>query len=234
MADTILIVGAHPDDVDFGASGTVMKSASQGDDVYYLICTMGDKGGTLNDLNPQELVQIRRREQKEAASSIGVKGVFFLDYHDGELTASKDLRREIVRVIRRVKPNKVFSFDPANQEFDGFHLFHSDHRAVAMSVFDAIYPAAKNRLYFPELLQEGLEPHKVQELYMFGTHKPNYWSDITCCIDEKIKCILRHDSQFNGKKAEMVAEYVRKSAEDAAKGQSFKYAEAFRTIVFPF
>jgi len=137
MKERVLIVGAHPDDVDFAVSGTMKKWVNEGREIYYLICTDGDKGGTQNDLAPDKLVEIRRAEQMEAAAVVGVKEVIFLGRSDGELIPDKELKEDIVRVIRRIRPQKVFSFDPANLAFDGFYLYHSDHRAVAITVFDA-------------------------------------------------------------------------------------------------
>jgi LmbE family N-acetylglucosaminyl deacetylase len=234
MSERILVVGAHPDDVDFSSAGTMSKWSNEGKEIYYLICTGGDKGGTQNEHTPAQLVEIRKAEQLAAAKIVGVKEVIFMGRKDGELVADMGLREEMVRVIRRVKPNKVFSFDPANQAFDGFHLFHPDHRAVAISVFDAIYPAAKNRLYFPQLLVEGLEPHKVDELYFFGTREPNVWFDISDTMDQKISCLREHKSQFSEMRAEMIEQYVKQRCQDAGKDKGIQYAEAFRMISFPF
>ncbi|MCE1245899.1 MAG: PIG-L family deacetylase [Firmicutes bacterium] len=234
MSEIILVVGAHADDVDFSTSGTMSKWAKEGKEIHYLICTNGDKGGTQNEHTPEELVEIRKGEQIAAANIVGVKEVHFLGRGDGELMPDMKLREDIVRVIRQVKPDKMFSFDPANQSFDGFHLFHPDHRAVAISVFDAIYPAAKNRLYFPHLLEEGLEPHKVNELYFYGTKEPNIWIDISDTIDQKIACLREHKSQFSDMRAEMIEQFVRQRCMDAGKEKGLEYAEAFRMISFPF
>lgn len=232
--ERILVVGAHADDADFGAAGTMIKKARQGHEIYYLICTSGDKGGTQNKATADELVKIRKKEQEDVAEMIGAKGVYFLGRHDGELVNDANLRKDIVRVIREVKPDVMYSFDPANHKFDGFHLFHSDHRNAAIAVFDAVYPAAKNRLYFTGLLAEGLEPHKVQSLYFYGTHEPNHWENISDVIDEKVKVIQGHKSQFNGERAEMVSEYMKERAKRAAENKPYDFAEVFRVISFPF
>ena len=232
MSERILVVGAHPDDVDFATSGTMIKWSREGKEIYYLICTGGDKGGTHNELTPDELVKIRQLEQKAAADIVGARDVIFLNYKDGELEPNKQLKEDIVRVIRKIKPQKVFSFDPANLEFDSFYLYHSDHRAAAISVFDAIYPAAKNRLYFPHLIEEGLEPHKVEDLYFYGTKKPNIWIDISDVMEDKIRCLLQHKSQINGTQADIIEGYVRKFSIEAAKDQDFECGEIFRVINF--
>ena len=232
MSERILVIGAHPDDVDFATSGTMIKWSMEGKEIYYLICTRGDKGGTNNNLAPEELMKIRMEEQRSAAAIAGSTNVIFLDYGDGELVPGMTLKEDIVRVIRKVRPNKVFSFDPANQAFDGFYLYHSDHRAVAISVFDAIYPAAKNRLYFPHLLNEGLNPHKVDELYFFGTKNPNVWIDVSEVMEDKIKCLMQHKSQFDGERAQMVEKYIRDFCLEAAVDKPYKYAEVFRMIKF--
>jgi len=234
MKQKILVIGAHPDDLDFGTSGTMLKWAKQGAQVYYLICTNGDKGGTQNNYEPEEIVEIRKKEQQAAAEIIGVKEVIFLDRSDGELEGDISLKKDIVRIIRQIKPEIVFSFDPANRDFDGFHLFHIDHRITATTVFDAVYPAAENRLYFPDLLKEGLKPHKVQEMYFFGTNKPNVWIDISDVIDRKIEVLRCHKSQFDKKQLKQVKEYVLIFSKQAASGKDFEYAEAFRKISFPF
>lgn len=232
--ERIMVVGAHPDDVDFASSGTMTKWSREGKEIYYVICTNGDKGGSSNELSPESLVETRRREQWAAGRIAGVKDIIFLGYGDGELEPNKKLKEDLVRVIRKIRPQKVFSFDPANRDFDGFYLYHSDHRAVSISVFDAIYPAAKNRLYFPHLLSEGLAPHKVNELYLYGTKKPNTWIDISEVIEEKIRCIRSHKSQFTGDRAGTVEEYVRANCREAASSRDFQYAESFRAISFPF
>ncbi|MFP4499217.1 MAG: PIG-L deacetylase family protein [Vulcanimicrobiota bacterium] len=234
MKQRILTIGAHPDDADFGTAGTMQKFAREGYEIYYLICTNGDKGGARNSHTPGDLVRIRRREQKNAASMVNAREVFFLNNSDGELVPDKNLKREIVRVIRKVKPDKVFSFDPANLTFESFYLFHTDHRAVAVSVFDSIYPAAKNIMYFPELLDEGLEPHKVKELFTYGTHKPNIWFDISADMDKKLEMIKCHASQFQAKRFEEVRKHIYDIAREAGAHKGYGLAEAFRVITFPF
>jgi len=227
-------VGAHPDDVDFIVSGTMIKWSRMGKEIYYLVCTDGDKGGTRNDLTREQLIEIRRNEQRAAAKIAGARDVFFLGESDGELTPDLKLREKIVRIIRKIRPNKMFSFDPANLAFDGFHRFHTDHRAVALAVFDAIYPAGKSRMYFPHLLEEGLEPHKVNELFFYGTREPNYWVDISDVMETKIECLRSHKSQFTGEHAGIVEDMVRRWSIEIGKEKGYTYGEAFRRIAFPY
>jgi LmbE family N-acetylglucosaminyl deacetylase len=232
--ESVLVVGAHPDDVDFATAGTMLKWAREGKNIYYVICTNGNKGGSSSDYSPDELAIIRKEEQQTAASKIGAKYVYFLGYNDGELTADYNLKRDIVRVIRLVRPRYVFAFDPANLRFDNFYLFHTDHRACGLATFDAIYPAASNRLYFPELLQQWLLPYRVPEVYFYGSAEPNFWCDISDVMDEKIEVLRCHKSQFNNEKASIVEDYMRKRNKLEAQNFGCKYAEAFRRLLFPF
>ncbi|MCD4783005.1 MAG: PIG-L family deacetylase [Candidatus Eremiobacteraeota bacterium] len=234
MNERILVVGAHPDDVDYIASGTMIKWSLMGKEVYYLVCTDGDKGGTRNDLTTDKLIEMRRSEQRAAAKIVGARDVFFLGKRDGELTPDLELREEIVRIIRKIRPQKVFSFDPANRAFDSFHRYHTDHRAAAIAVFDAVFPAAKNRMYFPHLLEEGLEPHKIDELFFCVTKEPNYWVDISGVIETKIECIKAHKSQFQGEHAGTIENRVRQWCREVGKAKGYAYAEAFRRIAFPY
>jgi LmbE family N-acetylglucosaminyl deacetylase len=230
--EKILVVGAHPDDVDFSTAGTMLQWVKENKDIFYLICTSGNKGGSSTSLTSGELVEVRRREQLAASSLIGAKEVIFLSRNDGELTPDQDLKRDITRVIRKIRPQKVFCFDPGNHKFDNFHLFHTDHRASGLATFDSVFPAASNRLYFPELLDEGLSPYRVPEMYFYGTNEPNIWIDISSVIDKKIEILKCHKSQFNKEKLTVMEERVKQRAKQAASDREFEYAEAFRVLSF--
>jgi LmbE family N-acetylglucosaminyl deacetylase len=226
----VVAIAAHPDDLDFGCAGTLALWASKGTEVHELLVTSGDKG--FEDERPLEEKQaIREREQRAAAREIGAAEAHFLRFPDGEVENDAELRRAIVRVLRRVRPDTVLTFDPANLAFDNFYRYHPDHRAVAMAAYDSIYPAVGNRNFFPELLTEGLAPHKVERVYFIGPPHPNAWVDISASFDRKVAALRAHASQI--KDAEGIAEYVRDWAKRLGEARGIALAEAFRVMEVP-
>jgi LmbE family N-acetylglucosaminyl deacetylase len=221
-----LVVAAHPDDADFGAAGTVALWSKQGWDFYYLVCTNGAKGSDDPAISPPELIKMRRQEQRDAAAVLGVKEVFFLDYEDGELLAGRDLLGDIVRIIRGVRPNAVFTHDPEAIIINDSFVNHSDHRITGMTAIDAVYPAARDRLNFPEHISEGLEPHKVEQIYIWGTDRANFDVDISEVIDTKVKALVAHTSQFTPDFISMILERW-KNAEG-------RYIESYRRVLMAF
>jgi LmbE family N-acetylglucosaminyl deacetylase len=224
-----LAVAAHPDDADFGCAGTAHLWSQQGWDFYYLVCTDGSKGTDDASLTADRLVPMRRREQRAAARTLGVKDVLFLDgFVDGELVRNRELLGEIVRVIRTVRPYAVFTHEP-QQVFHRFMFVnHSDHRATGLATVDAVYPAARDRWNFPEQIEAGLEPHKVKEIFIWGNDNPDFAVDITDVVETKIQALLRHTSQF-GEGNEEFLKFVRERWKD----DQGRYAERFRRIVLP-
>jgi LmbE family N-acetylglucosaminyl deacetylase len=231
VPETALVISAHPDDLDFGCSGTVALWRRSGAKVVYLICTNGDKGTEDQSLSAEELSKIRQREQTEAARVVGVEKLIFLGFEDGELENTLVLRRRLVEAIRRVRPRIVLCQDPAHRTFENVYVSHRDHRAAAEASFDALYPASNNRRFFPELLAKGLEPHQVEEVFFFGTHAPNHWMDITNVIELKLRALFSHSSQVGGFKdfESIIREYFREIGRQAG----YEYAEAFRRIALP-
>lgn len=227
----VLVVSAHPDDVDFGCAGTVALLARAGARVNYVILTDGDKGAEELSTRPQEITELRRQEQLSAARSVGVQEVVFLGFPDGELENNQTLRKELVRWIRRFRPEVVFCQDPANRVFENPYLSHRDHRIAAEAVFDALYPACGNPNFFPELLRDGLGPHKVKEAFFFGTHCPNHWQDITSVMELKLQAILSHKSQL--KNPSSTERFLRQRFSEIGKQVGFMYAEAFRRLALP-
>ena len=222
----VLVVVAHPDDAEFSVAGTVALWARQGDRVFYLICTDGSRGTSDPNLTPQELTTIRAREQLAAARVLGVQEVAHLGYQDGALEPTIALRRDITRAIRRFRPDVLVCQDPTQRWFGQEYINHPDHIAAGEAALAAAYPAARDRLAFPELLVEGLEPHKVQEIYVSGSSQPDRWVDISSTIDLKIQALLEHRSQLN---PEGLDQRIRDWAHRAAKGQEgLSYAEAFK------
>jgi len=222
-----LVISAHPDDSEFGAAGTVYTWVQKGWEFYYVICTDGSKGSEDPEMTADVLVPLRRKEQKAAADVLGVKEVFFLDNVDGTLAYTTDFMRDVERLIRRLKPHAVFSHDPNHIVRDLF-INHPDHRAAGTVVLDAVYPIARNRPSFPELLDEGLEPYSAKEVYLWTASNTNFDVDITAALDKKFEALACHESQIDdmeGMKQRLLQFW---SDTDGT------YKERFRRIVIPF
>ena len=191
----VLVVTAHPDDVDFGASGTVATLVAAGVSVTYCVVTDGDAGGFDPDVPRSQIPGIRRREQVSAAAAVGVDDVRFLGYKDGELTVTHELRRDITRVIRQVQPERVMTMSPV-RNWDRIGASHPDHMAAAEATVQAIYPDARNQFAHPSLMNdEGLGEWHVAELWMFGSPTPNTYVDVTDHIEDKLNALRAHVSQ---------------------------------------
>ena len=191
----VLVVTAHPDDVDFGASGTVATLVTAGVSVTYCVVTDGDAGGFDPDVPRSQIPGIRRREQVSAAAAVGVDDVRFLGYKDGELTVTHELRRDITRVIRQVKPERVMTMSPV-RNWDRIGASHPDHMAAAEATVQAIYPDARNQFAHPSLMNdEGLGEWHVSELWMFGSPTPNTYVDVTDHLETKLRALRAHVSQ---------------------------------------
>ncbi|HLZ64216.1 MAG TPA: PIG-L deacetylase family protein [Ktedonosporobacter sp.] len=238
-----MVIGAHPDDADFGAAATSALLAKQGKKVVWVVMTDGTEGSEVPSLIDTELMLMREQEQRMACEVLGVQAVEFLRFPDGHLTNSEAARKAIVRLIRQYRPRLVFTHDPSQHIFgpdpdeqpnDTGYLNHSDHRATGNIVLDAIFPAVGNPRSYRELLAEGLEPYKVHELYLFFTGQVNAYIDVTETIDLKGKGLMCHTSQF-GPEANMLdrlrdrAAQVAKEAKEK-KGLDMQYAESFRRI----
>jgi LmbE family N-acetylglucosaminyl deacetylase len=192
----ILIVTAHPDDVDFGAAGSVAVWTDKGIDVRYCIVTDGDAGGFDADVPRSEIPRIRREEQTKAAKTVGVTELHFLGYPDGRLETSIELRRDISRVIRQVRPDRMLCPSP-ERNFTRIYASHPDHLAAGEASICAVYPDARNPWAHPELLQdEGLEPHTVPELWLMAGNNADRFVDTTAQMDRKIAALLCHESQM--------------------------------------
>lgn len=224
-----MVIVAHPDDAEFACAGTVAKWAREGTEIVYVLCTNGDKGTSDAARSPAELAGVRRCEQEAAARVLGVKEVVFLDYEDGLLTNSINLRRDLVRQIRRFKPDAVFCQDPTSRWHAQQYLNHPDHRAAGDAALDAIYPSARDPHVFSELLAEGLDPHKVREIYIISRENADCWIDISETIDVKITALLEHASQIRDRRDE-IASRVREFAQEHADGREMRYAEGFKFI----
>lgn len=228
-----MVIMAHPDDAEFRCAGTMAKWVRDGWNVSCVICTDAGSGGPgeATDAGPEarrQVSEIRREEQRAAGKILGIGDVIFLDYRDGELQPTLEFRRDIVRLLRAYRPERVVCQSPDRSWTRPFSIgsSHPDHRACGEGVISALYPASQNPWDFPDLLAQGLKPHKVQELYIVGAPVENHWIDISDTIDLKIEALLAHASQFVGHSDE-VAQRVREL--HAALGQKYgvAYAEEF-------
>jgi len=223
-----LVVAAHPDDADFGAAGTAYLWSREGWDFYYLVCTDGSKGSDDPNISQSQLIEMRRQEQRAAARLLGVKDCFFLDHVDGELVSgSRALLGDVVEHIRRLKPDAVFTHDHEAVVVNNSFVNHSDHRATGLAAVDAVYPAARDRLNFPEQIKAGLEPHKVSQIYIWGSEKANFDVDITDAIDVKIEALRAHGSQFS-------EEFLSTAKKRWMGAEDGRYVERYRRVLMAF
>ncbi len=228
------MVGAHPDDNDFGAGATVAKAAGRGAEVIYLIATTGQRGSSDENMTPERLSEIRKKEQEEAAKVLGVRDVRFLDYVDGELIPDIRLKERVVKSIRRYRPDIVFTMDPSFFYYKSYGMVnHSDHRAIGEATLDACYPLARDLMSFPEHAKEGLNPHKVKELLLhsFVPENANFYVDVTDTFDMKLKALSLHKSQVGD--MQRVEKRMRDRAEVAGRLARCRYAEAFVRLQLP-
>jgi LmbE family N-acetylglucosaminyl deacetylase len=191
----VLSITAHPDDVDFGAAGTIARWTDAGIEVTYCVVTDGDAGGLDEDFPRAEMPALRRAEQTAAAKCVGVHDVRFLGYPDGRVEATLDLRRDLARVIRQVRPDRVVCPSP-ERNYVRLGISHPDHRAVGSAALDAVYPDARNPFAFPELRErEGLAPWTVREVWIAASPSPNHFVDVTATFGRKIAALRAHESQ---------------------------------------
>jgi LmbE family N-acetylglucosaminyl deacetylase len=231
VPERAMVIFAHPDDAEIGAGGVVARWITAGCEVTYVLCTNGDAGTADRSLTPAELVEKRAAEQRAAADFMAVKHLLMLGYSDGMLEDTREFLGDIVRALRAYRPHTVFVHDP--YRIQGFQ--HRDHRKAGIVTTDAVYPYARDHLHFPEhLTQEGLEPHKVRELWYWGCDEPNVMVDITESVDQQIAALVRHESQlpgFNVARGETIGQRVKQRAAELAEGYGFTYGAAFRRLV---
>ncbi len=224
----VLVVLAHPDDPEFFCGGTLAMWAQQGSRISYCLLTRGDKGDD-NGSDPAGLAAIREGEQRAAAQVLGVNEVAFLNYPDGYLVPDLDLRREVVRAIRRVRPSVVVTCDPTNFFPNDRYINHPDHRAAGQVTLDAVFPAAGSRMFFPELLAEGLEPHKVSQVYVAMPQTPNTVIDVTESFERKVEALCQHASQIGDADALRIRLKDR-MLDPSSSPELPRYVERFRRI----
>jgi LmbE family N-acetylglucosaminyl deacetylase len=220
-AKRILFVGAHPDDPDAFAAGSVARWTTAGAQVRYVVVTSGDKGVPNGEPDPARFVAIREEEQRRSAAYLGAEEVIFLHHRDGEVFDTLDLRGKIVREIRRLKAEVVVTHDPLTRTFRQ----HPDHRAVGYATVAAVFPSCRLATFFPEHAAEGLEPHIVQMLLLAGG-EPNLWIDISETFHRKLEALRLHESQFSAF-VDGMEERMRKRAAEAAAPAGLELAESF-------
>ena len=218
----VLVVTPHPDDAEFGVAGTVARWTKQGKQVVYVVCTNGNKGTSDPDVKPDELAEIRQNEQRAAADVLGVREVVFLENPDQGLEDTAEFRKQIVRMIRRFRPETVVTADPYRR-----YIWHRDHRITGQVTIDAVFPYARDHLAYPDLLDEGLQPHKVREMLFWASEDINYVSDITDTFDLKLTALRCHESQVKSMKVSDLENWLRQRCRDLAEGEDFDLAEAF-------
>jgi LmbE family N-acetylglucosaminyl deacetylase len=190
----VLVVTAHPDDVDFGAGGTIATWAKAGAEVAYCVATDGDAGGSDRSISRPDMARTRQQEQRAAAAEVGVTSVTFLGYPDGRLSLTTELRRDVSRVVRQFRPQRLVCQSP-ERNWDRIGASHPDHLVAGEATLCAAYPDARNPFAHPELLEEGLEPYAVQEVWLMASPRSNRAVDITDAFDRKVAALARHESQ---------------------------------------
>ncbi len=230
--NNVMVIYAHPDDAEFGCSGTCAKWAREGVEITYCMVTNGASGSSDPEMTREKLAAIREKEQRDAAELLGIKNVMFLGFEDGYLYPDLELRKAVARAIRQVRPDAIISQDPTNRWWAPSYINHPDHMAVGEVVMRSINPDASSGLMFPELWKkERLEPHKPNALFVMSFQEPDIFVDITETIDVKIKALEAHTSQIG---EFPVAEFIRERNKEIAKEAkkrgvgSFEYGESFR------
>lgn len=222
----VMVVTPHPDDAEFGVAGTVARWVKEGKDVIYVVCANGDKGTADINMKPEKLVEIREQEQLAAARLLGVREVIFLRHSDQSLEDTPEFRKEIVRLIRMYRPDTVVTADPYRR-----YIWHRDHRIVGQVTLDAIFPYARDHLSYPDLLEGGLQPHKVKEVLLWAAPEDiNYRSDITDTFDIKLAALRCHKSQVGNNQLPDLENWLKQRAKKMAEGQDFELAEAFHRV----
>ena len=193
----VLVIMAHPDDPDFTCAGTAIQMARQGIEVTYMILTNGDKGNHNPEITRNQLIAMRKIEQRAAAEVSGVKNVLFMGVEDGFLRPTRAIRKRVTREIRRIRPELIICFHPDRYLVGDGYINHPDHRNAGLVALEAIFPAADNPMFYPDLADEGYLPHKISQLYIVGDSEPTIRVDITDVIDLKIQSILEHKTQIS-------------------------------------
>jgi LmbE family N-acetylglucosaminyl deacetylase len=229
----VLVVGPHADDAEFGCGGAMARWAAEGKEVILCVVTNGAAGSNDPAVRREDLIETRDREQREAAAILGIKEVVILGYEDGYVTDSHELRRDLIREIRRHKPDVAIAPDPSSFYFEQRYINHPDHRAVGLAFLAAVNPGSTTvPLYRPELYDRGFEPHQLKACLLTMSHAPDYFVDIGDHVDTKVRALRAHVSQMGG--WEGLEEGVREMSSRIgdASGEGYRHAEAFKVFDF--
>ncbi len=229
--ERVLVVTAHPDDLDFGAAGTIAQWVKAGIEVSYCIATNGDQGGEDPTVPREEMPKIRQREQRDAGLALGVTNIEFLNYRDGWLEPTIELRKKIVREIRKVRPQRMVIQSP-ERNWDRLFASHPDHMAAGEAAIQAVYPDARNAFAFEDLLkEEGLQPWSVSEVWVMSTNMADHFVDITDTFDQKMKALHAHVSQtaHNPELENMVRAWGERNAQSQGLPEG-RLAEIFKVV----
>jgi len=222
----VMVVTPHPDDAEFGVAGTVARWVKEGKDVIYVVCTDGEKGTDDINLKPAQLARIREQEQLAAARLLGVREVIFLHHEDQGLEDTPDFRKEIVRLIRIYRPDIMVTADPYRR-----YVWHRDHRITGQVTLDAVFPYARDLFAYPDFLEEGLQPHRVKEVWLWASLDAiNHRSDVTDTFDIKLAALRCHESQVGNNRFPRLENWLRQRAKSMAEGENFELAEAFHRV----
>ena len=223
-----MVVVAHADDAEWGCAGTVAKWCAGGWEVVYVLCTDGSKGSEDPAMTSGRLVEIRKQEQLDAGKVLGLKDIVFLGYEDSMLEPTLELRRDIAREIRRHRPDVLICMNPVRSVDGEGYLGHPDHFASGEAALSAVFPSSRDRLTFPELLREGLEPHKVKEVWMmFHGDTADKFVDVSAYMDTAVDALKAHQTQVSEEDAEVDMRQWRNST---GKKVGFEFAEAFKVF----
>jgi len=222
-----LVIFAHPDDAEYMCGGTVALWASEGTAVHYCVVTDGSAGSNEPGIGREEMAVVREREQRAAAEVLGVASLTFLGYRDGELEVTLDTRRDVTRVVRRIRPDVILAPDPSRLWSASGYINHWDHKQAGTLALCAVMPDAPSRPQFSELLDEGLEPFEIPNLWL-AAEQPDTYVDITKTIDVKLAALAEHRSQH----AEASAPWVRERARELGEQGGVEYAAAFKKFSF--
>jgi len=227
----VISIHAHPDDQEFTVAGTLATWARAGSDIVTVCLTRGDAGSnetTPPDMTRARLARIREEEQGAACRVLGIKDLVFLDYEDGVLQPTIAMRRDLTRLIRKYRPDAVVTGDPTVRFYGNRYINHPDHRVAADVALDATFPSAQTRFIFPELLEEGLAPHHVREVWLYGSDKADTFIDITAVMALKIRALREHKSQMGSWDP---TPFIEGWAREQGRRRRLRFAEAFRRMV---
>jgi LmbE family N-acetylglucosaminyl deacetylase len=228
MRVQVMVVAAHPDDIDRHCGGAVARWIRDGDGVVFVLCTSGNRGSDDAGITLEQLAALREAEQREAAAILGVTEVVFLRHEDGDLPfVMPQLREALVRLLRTYRPERVLTHDPFVRSGSLPYQLHADHRAAGDVAIQAAYPCAGGPLFYPEQVVAGLKPHKVRELYLFMTDTPDTFVDVTDTFATKLQAVRAHRSQHS----EAIEQRLRERAEALGRAQGMPLAEGFKHVV---